>query len=243
MLLKHNIFCGVLRRNRIANVVFFISISLVVLLDIVYADATEWFNGGSELSKFITNVAMSIIAGYLFYIVSAVKMDADRISRSKQISSFIVKTILDANSYVFSNLADSNNDVDLQTPSKDMIKSFLAEKRFSDYLSTKTYMDNKGLTQKRTLHYFLFDDCMYNALRKKQDLSLYLQLVEPEIQIAILEYFNCNFYSTFSDKTYYLIFKITDESINVFLDDFESLSEKAKYLKHEHEKIYGPLAL
>ncbi len=91
----------VLLQNRVANFVFMIAVVAVLLLDVVYVDTKELFDGGAELASLMTNIAMSLIAGYIFYVVSAVKLDVDRINRSKKASSIVVNRILGITSHLF----------------------------------------------------------------------------------------------------------------------------------------------
>ncbi|WP_229623322.1 hypothetical protein [Vibrio parahaemolyticus] len=234
-------FMYVLLQNRVANFVFMIAVVAVLLLDVVYVDTKELFDGGAELASLMTNIAMSLIAGYIFYVVSAVKLDVDRINRSKKASSIVVNRILGITSHLFSQLSESTNTRHSSTPDEYEVKHLLEGKMFSDVHRGKVYSDFRSNTSYRTLHYFLFEDSVPNNLKVKKELELYFSLLEPELQIAFCDYFNCKFYSNFADVSTKLFFKDRAHKIDSFIDCFVELSTTAKALKSAHEKIYGQL--
>lgn len=94
-----------LSKNHIANIVFIFAILEIVLLDVVFAKHKELFDGGAMLAALASNISMSLIAGYLFYIVSAVKLDVDRINRSKKVSTIVTNRILNYTNYLFMQLS------------------------------------------------------------------------------------------------------------------------------------------
>lgn len=237
----NQVFIYVLSRNKVANFLFIISILIVALLDIIYVDEKELFNGGVELAKITSNIAMSLMAGYLFYIVTAVKLDADRINRSRKASEIVVKRILGINKHLFSQLSNSPHAAHSPTPDESHIRELLDGRLFSDNHNNKIYSNFTNQTGYKTLHYFLFDDCIPTSLKVKQELELYFSLLEPDLQIAFCEYFNCRFYSDFSDLSTKIIFKNREHRIDAFIDSFIEISKTALTIKETYEEIYGAL--
>ncbi|EOX3406436.1 hypothetical protein ACPFUG_003657 [Vibrio cholerae] len=232
-------FMYVLLQNRVANFVFMMALVAVLLLDVVYVDKKEIFDGGVELATLTTNIAMSLIAGYIFYVASAVRLDVDRINRSKKASSIVVNKILNITSHLFSQLSESPNALYSPVPDECEIKKLLEGKMFSDIHRGKLYTDFQSNTAYRTLHYFLFEYFISFSLREKEQLELYFPLLEPELQIAFCDYFNCKFYSNFSDVSNKLLFKDRKHKIDGFVDCFVELSNSTIVLKNTYEKIYG----
>jgi len=51
-------------------IIFFVSVSLILFLDVVFKNASEIFSGGALLSDFIVRLGYSLIAATLFYFIA-----------------------------------------------------------------------------------------------------------------------------------------------------------------------------
>lgn len=238
-------FSHVLSKNHIANIVFIFAILEIVLLDVVFAKHKELFDGGAMLAALASNISMSLIAGYLFYIVSAVKLDVDRINRSKKVSTIVTNRILNYTNYLFMQLSGGDDSISFGFINEENINSLLDGKLFSDeFNGTQYLMPGKELNvSRKSLHHFIFNDYIPNGLKIKRELELYFSLLEPEIQIAFCNYFNCQFYSMFSDDVLKNIFANRKHPISDFSGCFLELGNAVSSLKCEYEKIYGALEI
>lgn len=220
---------------------FFAVLILIFLLDFVFVDTKELFFGGAKLASLLSDIAKSLIAGYMFYVVSSVKFDSDRIKRSQKASEIVVKRILSISSNFYAQLSSNVNQSHSPTPTLDKVKDLLKNKNFSDLHYGKIYSNFSTPPAHKTIHYFLFDDFVVRTLKMKSELELYFSIMEPEIQLAFCDYFNNKFFSTFGNITMKGIFKGSDHPISDFATDFFDISVTADKLKIEFERIYGKL--
>ncbi|MBW3810775.1 hypothetical protein GOY18_09745 [Aeromonas hydrophila] len=236
-------FRHVLSKNNITNIVFIFAILEIVLLEIIFAKHKELFDGGAMLAALASNISISLIAGYLFYIVSAVKLDVDRINRSKKASTIVINRILNHTNYLFVQLSGGDDSISFGFINEENIKSLLDGKLFSDeFYGAQYLMPGKELNfGRKSLHYFVFNDYVPSGLKIKCELELYFSLLEPEIQIAFCNYFNCQFYSMFSDDVIKQVFTNRKHPISDFRGCFLELVNAVSSLKFEYEKVYGPL--
>lgn len=234
-------FLYVIKQNKLVFFLALVAFIIVILLDIVFANTKEIFQGGFELSKIISNLSMSIVAGYIFYIMTSVKIEVDRINKSKEIATKVVIAIRNHTISMFRVLAERPHEKFITFPSEEELSNYLVGKTFVSTVKGTRYIDVAGLISERDLHFFLFNDFPKKALNLQASLSIYLGFLDQDMQVAFYKHFNSNFFDNFNDSTVAIVLKGRHNKVSDFSTSFLVLRETALELINSYERVYGPL--
>lgn len=222
----------------IANIILCISMLVVFLINIIFSDTTETFPYGYELSIVVSSIAMSYIAGYIFYLASTFKINHDRIKNAKPISTKIVQEIVITTDAFFNAICNG------EIPSHDNINEKLKGLTFATTVPNRTYLqlsDNKKFNQKSVIiGDFLYTDLILKIHRTHIDLASFYPILVPDIQVKLFEYLNCNFFQVFNKDNQNVMSSANADLVN-FSTVFISLIETKESLVREYEKYYGKL--
>ncbi|KLN66068.1 hypothetical protein AB4283_17165 [Vibrio splendidus] len=234
-------FWYALKQNMLVSLLAFIALAVVILLDVVFFDVTELFPGGAELADIISNLSMSVVAGYIFYIMTSVKLEADRINKSKEIAKKIVGSVRNQTVLMFRVLAEQPHEKFTTFPSEDELSGYLNNKTFVTKVKGTRYIDGNGVVHERDLHFYLFNDFPPKALHLQSSLSAYLDFLDQDMQVAFYKHFNSNFFDNFADPTVAIVLNGRSNNISDFTNCFFVLRQTTLDLVESYERVYGTL--
>ncbi|MEZ8792588.1 hypothetical protein AB6D86_11975 [Vibrio splendidus] len=234
-------FWYALKQNMLVSLLTFIALVVVILLDVVFFDVTELFPVGAELADVISNLSMSVVAGYIIYIMTSVKLEVDRINKSKEIAKKIVSSVRNQVVSMFRVLAEQPHEKFSTFPTEDELSGYLNNKTFVTKVKGTRYIDGGGVLHEHDLHFYLFNDFPPKALHLQSSLSAYLDFLDQDMQVAFYKHFNSNFFDNFADPTVAVVLNGRSNNISDFTKSFLVLRQTTLDLVDSYERVYGSL--
>lgn len=235
---------GFLNSHKVVTFIAIISLVVSILIDVIFSSSPELFDKGDEISKLISNSALTFFNGYVFYMVIACLKNYDDLLFKKVYSDRIVKMIM-GNSTSFFNIL-SNHKIKCSIPSDEDLENFLVSFSINDDVAMQTG-DVKDVRTAKTLNAYEFVFDIYPAkIHEFINTSQYfLNYIDPRIGVSVIELYNSDLFKmlTNSDQTTKLIFKHNKEQSAYFifkkiLQDYRNCVSK---ISNEYASIYGPL--
>jgi hypothetical protein len=122
--------------NKILFISLIFAISAIYLVEFVFNDVPEIFDGGAKLGSIAVNVCLSYIAGYIFYVVTYL---IPKYSERKQIEEHAAHLINMVLFYILFIMQDAAN---MNIPQKDLKLRDLSEDNFRSAMKD-VFMDNE----------------------------------------------------------------------------------------------------
>lgn len=221
-----------------ANSLLFLSLLTIFIINILCNETTEIFPYGYELSLVTSSIAMSYVAGYIFYIASTLKINNDRIKNAKPISENIVKEVSSITEN-FLNLV-----CDCTVKSARDIETSLENKFFNSDISGIANIiitsNNQVTPQTIKINQAIYSELIDKINTLSTNTSSFYPILTPDIQIKLFEYLNCNFFQVFNTNNK-SIMTISNTELKAFHSVFSSLFVAKNALVNEYEKYYGKI--
>ncbi|WP_041412664.1 hypothetical protein [Shewanella sp. ANA-3] len=235
---------GFFNSHKVVTFIAIISLVVSILIDVIFSSSPELFDKGDEVSKLISNSALTFFNGYVFYMVIACLKNYDDLLFKKTYSDRIMKMIME-NSKSFFNIL-SNHKIKFSIPSDEYLESFLVSFSIYDDVAMQT-SDIRDVRTAKNLNAYEFLFNIYPArIHEFINTSQYfLSYIDPRIGVSVIELYNCELFKmlTNSDQTTKLIFKYNKEQPAYFifkrmLQDYRNCVSK---ISSEYTSIYGTL--
>lgn len=232
---------GFFKSHKVVTFIAIISLVVSILIDVIFSSSPELFNKGDEVSKLISNSALTFFNGYVFYMVIACLKNHDDLLFKKVYSDRILKIIME-NSKSFFNIL-SNHKIKCSIPSDEDLEKFLINFSINDDVAMQTCDIRDIRTAKKLNAYeFVFDIYPAKIHEFINTSQYFLNYIDPRIGVSVIELYNSELFKmlTNSDQTTKLIFKHNNEQSPYFifkriLQDYRNCVSK---IENEYASIY-----
>lgn len=226
-------FLYVFGGSTIANILFVFALGTVISFEILFSDSAEWFHGGAKLADLLTAIALSYIAGYIFYLSTEVRRKVNSIHSTKFTAHRHCGEVISLVNKVFFSITEVRD-----IPEENIIRENINKIKIHDIVPGITFTFDGKSSQQVQYNYY-FPCCVLPEMQSlENDIANVYHILEPEITTALDSVFNCSFKSLFGNKMIAHI-NHNDLTLATYEKAFLDLSAKTKFLKNELHRIYG----
>ncbi len=226
-------FRHVLLESSTALVLFLVAFAIVILFEICFKEAPEWFSGGAELASLAVNISLSYIAGFIFYCSTEIRKRVSNIKSTKLLAKRHCSRVHSLIKKIFQSVNET-----YEIPVKDEIRERLQRYRIEDIYQKELFTFNNNHPSKikyKQLYHSVF---LPKLAGLERDVSSVSHLIESNVVVALDDLFNSQFKSMFSNGMM-LSVDHKDMSLSHYEKAFLDLADKAAELQEIFESVYG----